>query len=56
MRAVFTNLEASLRAMVADWREPPRAILMVSGHWEGDEVTVMTAPRPPMVYDYSGFP
>lgn len=56
MRAMFVNLEASLKAMVADWAEKPRAILMISGHWEGAEVAVMASAAPPMVYDYHGFP
>ncbi len=56
MRAMFVNLEASLKAMVADLPEAPRAILMISGHWEETEVAVMANPRPPMLYDYSGFP
>ncbi|MFT3915558.1 MAG: class III extradiol ring-cleavage dioxygenase [Anaeromyxobacteraceae bacterium] len=34
----------------------PAAILCVSAHWEEPEPTVMTSPRPPMLYDYSGFP
>jgi len=34
----------------------PRAVLMVSAHWEEPVVTVMTSPRPPMLYDYYGFP
>jgi hypothetical protein len=42
--------------MVADWAETPRAILMISGHWEGAEVAVMASAAPPMVYDYHGFP
>jgi aromatic ring-opening dioxygenase catalytic subunit (LigB family) len=53
---MFANLESSLNAMVADWHSKPRAVLMVSGHWEQNEVAIMAAPRPPMVYDYSGFP
>jgi len=56
MRAMFVNLEASLVAMVKEWDEKPRAILMISGHWESDEAAVMAHPNPPMVYDYSGFP
>ncbi len=56
MREMFVNLEASLRAMVADLPQPPRAILMISGHWESDEVAIMAHPNPPMVYDYHGFP
>jgi aromatic ring-opening dioxygenase catalytic subunit (LigB family) len=36
--------------------QPPRAVLAVSGHWEEAEFAVSSAPRPGMVYDYSGFP
>ncbi|MFC3117463.1 DODA-type extradiol aromatic ring-opening family dioxygenase [Jhaorihella thermophila] len=33
------------------------AVLSVSGHWETDDAfAVMHAERPPMVYDYYGFP
>ncbi len=56
MRKVFANLETSLKAMVAELGEKPRAILMISGHWESDEAAVMASARPPMVYDYTGFP
>ncbi len=56
MRAMFANLEASLKAMVADLPELPRAILMISGHWEEDVAAIMANPHPPMVYDYHGFP
>lgn len=34
----------------------PRALLIVSAHWEEPVPTVMTAERPPMLYDYYGFP
>lgn len=56
MRAQFVNLEASLRAMVADLPERPKAVLVISGHWEADSFAVMGAAKPPMVYDYYGFP
>ncbi|MBI1417744.1 MAG: dioxygenase [Limimaricola sp.] len=55
-RAMFSNLEESFRQMVADLPERPKAILMISGHWEDDSFAVMTSPAPPMVYDYRGFP
>jgi aromatic ring-opening dioxygenase catalytic subunit (LigB family) len=35
---------------------PPRALLVVSAHWEAPVPTVMTSPRPPILYDYYGFP
>jgi aromatic ring-opening dioxygenase catalytic subunit (LigB family) len=34
----------------------PKAILVISAHWEEREFTVQTHPQPPMLYDYSGFP
>ncbi|HET9122309.1 MAG TPA: class III extradiol ring-cleavage dioxygenase [Acidiferrobacteraceae bacterium] len=49
-------LEDSLRRLPQDLPEPPRAILMVSGHWEEREFAVMGNPQPKMLYDYAGFP
>ncbi len=37
-------------------KTPPKALLVVSAHWEEKVPTVMTSPRPPMLYDYYGFP
>jgi aromatic ring-opening dioxygenase catalytic subunit (LigB family) len=34
----------------------PRAVLAISAHWEAPVPTVASAPRPPMLYDYHGFP
>lgn len=34
----------------------PRALLVISAHWEAAVPTVMTHARPPMLYDYYGFP
>lgn len=56
LRAIFSKLEKSFIEMIADLPERPKAILMVSGHWEADQATVMGAENPPMEYDYSGFP
>ncbi len=36
--------------------ERPRALLVVSAHWEQELPTLMTSPTPPMLYDYYGFP
>jgi len=55
-RAQFINLEASLVAMAADFEIEPRAIMVISGHWEEPNFAVMSASHPPMVYDYYGFP
>ncbi len=34
----------------------PSAILVISGHWEENSPTVQSSARPPMFYDYYGFP
>ncbi len=52
----YANLKKSLRAMPAEVGSTPKAILVVSGHWEEDDFAVMTRPQPPMIYDYVGFP
>lgn len=56
MREFFAPLEASLKQMIADHGARPKAILMISGHWEEDDVAIMGAAKPQMIYDYSGFP
>lgn len=37
-------------------KTPPKALLVISAHWEEGVPTVMTAEHPPMLYDYYGFP
>lgn len=49
-------LRAYLEGLPGSVGEPPRAILAVSAHWEERVPTVSTAERPPMLYDYGGFP
>lgn len=56
MREFFAPLEASLKQMIVDHGEKPRAILMISAHWESEDVGIMGSARPEMIYDYSGFP
>jgi len=56
MGGVYDQLEASLARMPADIGTTPRAVLMLSAHWEAPEFTVQTSPAPGMLYDYGGFP
>ena len=49
-------LADSLAAMPSEYSETPRAVLMISGHWDGPDYAVMHAARPTMLYDYHGFP
>ena len=52
----YDQLEASLARMPADIGRTPRAVLMLSAHWEAPQFTVQTHPAPPMLYDYVNFP
>jgi aromatic ring-opening dioxygenase catalytic subunit (LigB family) len=45
-----------LEGLAATLPEPPRAIVVVSGHWEETAFTASTAPTPGLIFDYSGFP
>jgi len=47
---------AWLKGLVAGLPERPTAILMISGHWEEPVFTVGSSPKPPMLFDYYGFP
>lgn len=51
----WAPLERYLRGLITSLPERPRALLVVSAHWEEANVTLMTHPRPPMLYDYTGF-
>ena len=52
----YDRLEASLQQIPRDLGRTPKAVLVISGHWEEPDFTVMTTALPPMIYDYSGFP
>jgi aromatic ring-opening dioxygenase catalytic subunit (LigB family) len=55
-RRQFDRLEASLQQIAREIGPKPKAVLVVSGHWEEDRFTVQAAERPGMIYDYGGFP
>lgn len=50
------TLRQYLRGVAALPPDAPRALLVVSAHWEAPVPTVMNAPAPPLLYDYFGFP
>jgi aromatic ring-opening dioxygenase catalytic subunit (LigB family) len=41
---------------IASTIQRPSAIIVVSAHWEEPEVTITAHPKPPVIYDYYGFP
>jgi aromatic ring-opening dioxygenase catalytic subunit (LigB family) len=55
-RAPYAVLARELEDMPRQIGTTPKAILMISAHWEEPEFTLMANPRPPMIYDYYGFP
>lgn len=56
MRDAWSELESHLRGFAASVPEKPRAILVISAHWEEDLPTVNAASTPPLLFDYGGFP
>jgi aromatic ring-opening dioxygenase catalytic subunit (LigB family) len=55
-RAQFDKLEHSLVEMRTELADEPKAVLVVSGHWEEPGFAVSSSARPGMIYDYAGFP
>lgn len=56
VRDHFRLLEQSLQDIPRQLPQRPKAVLVVSGHWEEQEFTVSSSARPGMVFDYYGFP
>ncbi len=55
-RDLWDRMAAYLRGVDASVGVRPKAVLVVSGHWETERPTVNTSPRPPLLFDYYGFP
>ena len=45
-----------LRGFAATLPKRPAAVVVISGHWEESVFAVTSAARPPLIYDYYGFP
>ena len=52
----WDHLASWLRTIGNDLPARPKALLVVSAHWEAPEPTVTSAAQPRLIYDYSGFP
>lgn len=55
-RDTWDRMAEWLRGIATSLPERPKALLVVSAHWEEDVPTVTTHPSPKLVYDYYGFP
>ncbi len=53
----YKALRHSIENIAKELPEKPKAILMISAHWiTQGQLTIMSNPRPGMIYDYYGFP
>lgn len=52
----FAELAGYLRSLRTLPAAPPKALLIISAHWEEPVPTVMTGAQPPLYFDYYGFP
>src|SRR5690606_3722684 len=52
----WDELRAALESIVPALPERPRAILLVTAHWEEADIAVASGERPGLIYDYGGFP
>jgi aromatic ring-opening dioxygenase catalytic subunit (LigB family) len=53
---MWTDMAQFLAALPTMLPEQPRAILVVSGHWEANGFAFTGAAQPSLIYDYGGFP
>jgi aromatic ring-opening dioxygenase catalytic subunit (LigB family) len=52
----WDKLASWLRGIDGSLPEPPRALLVISAHWETPVPTVIASRHPPLLFDYFGFP
>jgi aromatic ring-opening dioxygenase catalytic subunit (LigB family) len=53
---MWDGLASYLRGIDASLGVRPKAVLVISGHWETERPTVNVAERPTLLFDYYGFP
>lgn len=55
-QGMWNGMESYLAGISGELPEPPKAIIVISGHWETDGFCLTTSTQPPLIYDYYGFP
>lgn len=53
---LWDRMAAYLRGLLETLPQKPKAILMISGHWETKRPTLNVGARPDLLFDYYGFP
>lgn len=56
MAQMFEKTAREFAALPGKLPERPKAVLVITGHWEAPQFAVSTSEHPPMDYDYYGFP
>jgi aromatic ring-opening dioxygenase catalytic subunit (LigB family) len=56
MHAMFADMQVFLAGLHNTLPAKPKAILVITAHWETDVVSVTGSARPELIYDYYGFP
>jgi aromatic ring-opening dioxygenase catalytic subunit (LigB family) len=54
--STWDRLAEWLRGLKTSLPRPPKALLVVSAHWEAKVPTILAAAKPPLLFDYYGFP
>lgn len=52
----WKNMSKWLQSLSSSLAKPPKAVLVISAHWEEKDFTLAAHPMPPLIYDYYGFP
>ena len=52
----WSRMAEYLRRVPDDVGSRPKALVVISGHWEEKFATIQNNPSPPLLYDYQGFP
>jgi aromatic ring-opening dioxygenase catalytic subunit (LigB family) len=53
---MWNKMAAYLRGLAAEVGQKPKAVLVISGHWETKKPTVNSSAQPPLLFDYYNFP
>ena len=56
MHDMFADMQVFLEGLRQTLPAKPKAILVITAHWEADVVSVTGSARPELIYDYYGFP
>lgn len=55
-RDLWDGMAAYLKGIAAALGRKPKAVLVISGHWDAERPTLNVAEKPGLLFDYYGFP